>query len=181
MMNLKTRHARSLGVALALAFAAPMYGWCASAAPVPPVPAKQSTAEPPSPSASGTAGSPTACTNRQDLCAALRAANKALIAAAKANRKGAYVCTSLDHQPGCGTGPPQAYLTPSSPYGNPSDVERGRRLLDWYLTNLTCEALCQPKQDAQACVQACGEGKDPKSFPSGTGSSAKPGSAPKVR
>ncbi len=135
----------------------------------------------PAPAASGVPGTVDGCASRPELCKALHAANEALIAAAKANHGSNYVCTSAIRQPGCGATSPQPYFTDASPDGNPADVNEGRRLLDWYLKNLTCEALCKPTKHAQVCKQACGQGKDPGEFPGSGGLPAKPGNPTRLR
>ena len=130
--------------------------------------------------ASGVPEAADPCASRPEVCKALRTANKALIDAARANLKGKYICTALEHDPACGTAPPHPYLTARSPYGNPADVEEGPRLLGWYLQNLNCEALCRPKQDPQGCVQACGQGQDPAHYHASRASSpAASGSSPR--
>ena len=168
MTTVATRNARFPSAAWLVVFAALTFGKGAVAQPAPP--------DPPASAASGPTEAELSCKRRPQLCAALHRANKELIAAVKANQKGQYVCTTLNHQPGCSTTPPKAYVTPkgSSPYGNPGDIEEGRRLLDWYLKNLSCEALCKPKQEPQQCERACGQGESPGKFPD-TGATTKPG------
>jgi len=174
MSMMAGRNARSSFAALVAGVAVTLCGEGARAQPPAEAASEPKAAVTPARAASGAPGAAQGCSNRPELCRALHAANKALIAAVKANKEGKYVCTSLNHQPGCSTTSPQPYLKYPNPYGNPGDVDEGRRLLDWYLKNQTCEELCKPKKDVQACMQACGQGKDP------TGSAAKPGQPTKL-
>ncbi|MGM9479967.1 hypothetical protein ACS5PN_02095 [Roseateles sp. NT4] len=143
----------------------------AAAQPTPPVPPL-----PPASGASAPDASELICERRPQVCEALHRANQALLDAAEANHKGQYICTSLNHPPACSTTPPKAYVTPrgNSPYGNPGDVAEGRRLLDWYFKNLTCEALCKSKQDPRACKITCSRGGDISGLPEAGDSTGKP-------
>ena len=100
------------------------------------------------------------CEKRPLLCAALHKANLALIDAARINGSTVGVCTLGPENAACGAPPPQTYLK-GGPEGNPKQVERGRWLLDWYLTNLNCKALCTGRPGAPACEQRCNAGEDP--------------------
>ena len=101
-----------------------------------------------------------ACELRPRLCQALHIANLALIMAAQVNDSTQGVCTIGAPGSACQAPPPQAYIL-GGPQGNPSEVDKGRKLLDWYLTYLNCTALCAGRPDARVCEASCNAGQDP--------------------